>query len=445
MGIPLAVLGVLPILWNAGNSIWIRRRLGKLLPSRADRYVSTALNPTSGSVALTSIKCELKWRKALTQSRGISLASSNVGPIDPNLHGGSWMGLLQVGISPSPVYGGARRTIVDSTLRIEVAPMQCDWETFVFITLGLGVDVRNGGLQELLSGASHPKTLRDESGQDLLDLYHLESSTWIAQLKPGLSFSWQRALAVASIAVTIHEETVCFIALGSLTDATQVKTSAFHKPPQHNEIWRSLEAIETSSDVVSLATTWVLYWEDLFRQTEQYHYVPQWVHYARDIALDDLQSVIELRRSLDILFPSNDELGQRILDSLNYQWNEPSDIVDGKTSRWCRRDLSQCPGYVDIGGYLTGSSHYKELLRRVDWRPWNRAKTTCDVNDLSCLEAILARVILCTSMIQCTGRGAMFTMIKADGRRVTEPPREPLLSLLWDDDGVPFKNGALIG
>lgn len=374
-----------------------------------------------------------------------NLKLREVGTISHEVHGGSWMGLLETDIFPSSVYGCAHRTIVDSTLRFEVTQMRCDWETFVFLALGLGIDVRCGGLQQLLDGDSHQKELQGDTGQPLVDLYNSGSSSWVAQLKSGLLFSWRRAFAVACVILTVYEHRLCFIALADLAGDSQPEQEAYTKSRSTENVRQSLEAVEASSDLVTLATTWTLYLESIYYTTREHHHVPQWVHYARDIALHELQSVQELPNILESLFVNNTDLIQKIKSALQYEWSKPAEFVDGKRSGWCHRETADCPGYVDIRRSLSENPHYEELLKKIDWHPWHRAESVIDVSDLSSPHAILARVILCVSIIQCAAREEMFTILRSDGTYETRPSRDPLLSLLWDDDGAPIKNDALIG
>jgi hypothetical protein len=97
--VPLAVLGVLPILWNVVRSFWIRHHLTSLIPAKARKDVSLTIDPASGVVIAVLDKLELTSQGVLSCGRRPkTLAARKIQEISTELVGCSWMGLYAADI-----------------------------------------------------------------------------------------------------------------------------------------------------------------------------------------------------------------------------------------------------------------------------------------------------------------------------------------------------------
>lgn len=131
-GIPLAVLGVMPLLWNMVKGSIIRYRLLSSLSKRERKDYSLIMDPAAGSVSVgvdtPKLHFEILWRSlspAFPSARWVSQCQNG-------LLGESWMGLS--GIFPW-YYESRRRFAVDSDLCVQPVGLECDWNAFVRLSM----------------------------------------------------------------------------------------------------------------------------------------------------------------------------------------------------------------------------------------------------------------------------------------------------------------------
>ncbi|KAK6810427.1 hypothetical protein RU639_013810 [Aspergillus parasiticus] len=187
IGIPLVVLGVMPILWNAGKSWFLRRRLCAIIPRFVKHeFFTIIVDLASGTVSVRVKQLYINARSFFGYdpvSLNALVEQPNFLPIEPSsvttaeLEAGenrqrsfafrgrcglkvrrpkatllssitirdvrppaaSWMPLIDAGMMPFNTRGASpNRYTVDSDFVCPETTLSCKWPTFVYLALALG-------------------------------------------------------------------------------------------------------------------------------------------------------------------------------------------------------------------------------------------------------------------------------------------------------------------
>jgi hypothetical protein len=420
-----------------------------LIPGEARRkHVSVIVDPASGTVSIILDNLELKWQNVLGRASDFeSLAPRQVKDVDSQLVGASWMGLLQTGLQPSRLWGSSQRMVVDSSMRFESRGIKCDWEGFLFLALGLGVDLYRGRLQDILASETY-LTLEDTNGRAVMNLQNLDDGSWSARLERGLSFSERRAMAVAGVMMLRDRKDFIFVPLAQSVAPASHGTADFRKIPDPATVLDALTEAESSDNLLGLALTWTFYLESIFygEGRQELLHVPQFVLKAREDSLADLRAVDSLRDVLTTIFPDDGVLVERIAASAEKEWNSAGPNTDGAERKGREPlDWKQCPTYVDLHERPYDHPLFISLLETFNPSPSFRADHNIDLDDLSSPAAVAARIILSTSIVQVWRREDWTTVLGEDGIFKSLPSSNPLRRLLHDEKDRPRKMDIFVG
>ncbi|KAK0746968.1 hypothetical protein B0T18DRAFT_391320 [Schizothecium vesticola] len=280
IGVPLAVLGVMPLLWNMVKAFVIRRHLVKALPPSIRHHFSIIMDPAAGTVslALPSLFLDagsLIGYDVVSPDNDIELAES-LSPGDWKYEGdrgasdspsrklrvsklwlfgagvctglkykgegpaGSWMDLPSVGVKPNREHGAVPvRVTVESDLNCPPTLLSCKWPTFLSLAMGLGfypldktgrcqdaVDRLRDALRHQTKIAT-PLALRDLRGEVLLQASPASAGN-IARLQVNFQYSLNRVLAWHNVMlVPSGEDSLTCVALPSLETFSLTDILAF--------------------------------------------------------------------------------------------------------------------------------------------------------------------------------------------------------------------------
>jgi len=437
--VPLAVLGVLPILWNSVRSFWIRHYLASLIPALARKHASLTVDPAAGVVVVVLDKLEL--RAVNIFSRGCqqkSLAPGIVRHIDPQLVGCSWMGFYEAGILPTKGMG-SQRVIIDASLRFESVGLYCDSETFLFLALGLGVDPYCNQLHRIAEGTMH-----DMSNTPVLDVTIIRHSATV-QLRSGLSFSERRALAWFCTMIVQTDSGILYIPLSKATE-----NGDFTQQPRLHSIKPELKKLDNDGVDLNLALHWTFYAESIFYNEGNGELlpVPQKVLQAREAALAQLQtlSTDNLEIHLQKIFNHDTSIVNKVLAMLKITWLEiVPNIRDGKRTGQPQQSLKSCQTYLNLRSLCPTSDIIQRLYGGIQLgksQPQNQALLFSDTSDPI---FTASRIWLGLSVIQLWRREAWDTKLGFHDGRVVAKPTFDLLYELLDEDKTRSYEDIIIG
>ncbi|KAH7248132.1 hypothetical protein B0J15DRAFT_468173 [Fusarium solani] len=212
---------------------------------------------------------------------GQSIQWTNINVRNSNGPAASWMCLLTSGLTPNQdIEATPTRCTVDSNLSCAPTSLQCKWPAFVYLVLGVGVNLENGdnitSLSKLKSALAErsrlglPISLRDYEGRKLVDLLPTSLGN-VARLVPGhYTFSVRRMLAYENI--MLLDDGRC-IALPSLETFHLLDILAFSMTglvrwrKQQNEGPRKLSTQPREQYGMDISTTTRTWRQDSFEHT----------------------------------------------------------------------------------------------------------------------------------------------------------------------------------
>jgi hypothetical protein len=340
------------------------------------------------------------------------------------------MGLVGASIPLAKLRGSSQRLVVDSALHFESCGVRCDWESFVFLALGLGVDPYRGGLQGLLTTVEDTQTIRDSKDNPVMILRRVDGGSWTAQLGCNLSFSARRAMAVAYVMILPTNGKIGFIPLGQYSPPAVAPSADQCAVPTMLSIYEAISRAETPGNHLSSALTWMFYLESVFYGETQQELlpVPQFVLQAREKATAELE-IVPLADTLHGIF-RNKPLEDKIIDALELAKRElPSYTIERRQRRKVLAP-ENCPTYVDIHDAVTQNPLYQQLRVQFYPSPAVSRGQIIDLGDLKSQAAVLARVILGISIVQVWQREEWKTLNLPDGSFAPRLSRSPLKEIL---------------
>lgn len=434
IGVPLAVLGVLPILWNVVRSFWIRRYLASQIPAKARKNVSLTIDPASGVVIVILDKLELTRQGVLSCGRRPkSLAARKIQQINPGLVGCSWMGLYAADIPTSKMGGSTQRVVVDASLRFESLGIHCDRQTLLFLALGLGVDPFRKQLRGVPEG-----TLIDTDGKPVITIRTAIGYS-IVQLLPGLSFSERRALAWFYIMVVQDSSGLSYIPLALSKNPRNVDTAM---QPGIISIKRYSEQLEKGGVSLELALRWTCYVESVFYDEGNYELlpVPQTLLKAREDALANLESlgIDGLEAHLQVIFDTDSNMATKVLATLKKAWLDMvPQIKNNRRQGQRQRSLKDCQTCLDPTTLRRTSRIIRDLYNAVKIGAAQPQGQGLMFDDPASPIVTAARIWLGLSLIQLWRREEWETELQLHGREVAKPRFEGLHSILHEDEDRP--------
>ncbi|KAM0722768.1 hypothetical protein Q7P37_002210 [Cladosporium fusiforme] len=305
VGVPLAVAGVLPLLWNAFMAIRIWLRLRESLPARVRHLYSFLVDPAAGKVTVVARMPHLN-SPGLDQLRGVSrrqvrrtrsLTRSLTGTLDqnnppssqaeeddygpspfhvrkgPGLHR-TWMSLAELmGLDLPVLYdehgdvAQEARFAVESDMKAsDATPLAMDWAHFVWMALCLGVGPYDPGWS---SWQKMPSTLKGGNGENIINLSRDTSGEITARLLPTTTTTYSLRKALAWHQVRIENGNL--MPLGRANDLQMPLSSvrltpglaATRSPMEKGFQWDNAiggkDIYDCEQPLVVAACTWMLY------------------------------------------------------------------------------------------------------------------------------------------------------------------------------------------
>lgn len=438
---PLAVLGVLPIMWNVVRSFWIRHYLTSLIPAKARKNVSLTLDPASGIVIVVLEKLELTSQGVLSCGcQPNTLAARKIQQISTGLVGCSWMGLYAAGIPTTKTGRGTQRVIVDASLRFESLGIHCDRQTLLFLALGLGVDPFRNQLRGIPEG-----TLIDTEGKPVITIRTATGDS-IVQLLSGVTFSERRALAWFYVMVVQDNRGLSFSPLALRKNPRNIDTATL---PGITSITGNMEELEKNGLSLELALRWTCYVESVFYEEGNYELlpVPQTLLGARENALANLESleIDHLQAHLQVIFDTDRNMATKVLATLKKAWLDMvPQIKNGRRQGQRQRSLKDCQTCLHSATLRRTSRIIRDLYDAIRPDAAQSGGQGLRFDDLASLIITAARIWLGLSVIQLWGREEWATEIQPHGREVAKPSFEGLHKILHEDEDRP-RHGFYIG
>ena len=227
--------------------------------------------------------------------------------IDDRIDGAGWVVLIKLNL---PIRRredkSVQRLVIDSTFQFESRGLECDWPTFIFLCLGLGVDPYGGGLQDL-SSDDKAYNLKDVHGSTLLTVY--PGDYWFTYLRPSegstTTFSERRAMASAGMMLLPCLEGYRWVSL-------DVSLSAFlvlYTSPKFN-----LNMDQMLSEL-GRALKWHFYAVSVFQSESEILPTPEFVLKAIEHVANQLRSVPRprIRTTLEQIFKDSRRVDKILL------------------------------------------------------------------------------------------------------------------------------------
>lgn len=334
------MLSVLPLLYNAATCLFIRSRLLGSLPATARKFFHLHPNPVDGTITCSFRSPQFELHGLLDRVKRCHA------PIDlqilphaePLGLGASWMRLILAASLEPQRKRAVQRILVNSSLDVDPTVMNCDWKSFLFLAMALGVDPSDPVLHDLGRGADSINehsvqsfTLRSEAGIKLIETRWHKVEPYLELTALCSSWSIRRALA-HSLHMIIQRETkreiLHFVAATNKT--CQVPTV---------QVCDCAEKIFDSVDFsvvhnLHFALTWTLYFEELHHQVQRETiFIPQSLllfqfeitQELRQIPTDTLES------RMATIVPANAKVVPDIINALESIWDSPEhqELVSG--------------------------------------------------------------------------------------------------------------------
>ena len=278
-----------------------------------------------------------------------------------------------------------QRLVIDSTFQFESRGLECDWPTFIFLCLGLGVDPYGGGLQDL-SSDDKAYNLKDVHGSTLLTVY--PGDYWFTYLRPSegstTTFSERRAMASAGMMLLPCLEGYRWVSL-------DVSLSAFlvlYTSPKFN-----LNMDQMLSEL-GRALKWHFYAVSVFQSESEILPTPEFVLKAIEHVANQLRSVPRpmIRTTLEQIFKDSRRV-DKILLAIESRLDR---LISGKSV--LHGDASNMFSIVEHD-FTDACQNLLPFVQLVDMfsplTPFKRH--LLPLNDLETPVAICSRILLITS------------------------------------------------
>lgn len=326
------MLSVLPLLYNAVTCLFIRSRLLSSLPATAGTFFHLHPNPVDGTVTCSFRSPQFELHGLLDKVKRCD-APINLQILpraEPLGLGASWMRLiLATGLVPQRKRE-VQRIVVNSSLEVDPMVMNCDWKSFLFLAIGLGVDPSDPVLHDLGRGADainehtvQSFALRSEAGARLIEIRWHKAGPRLELTAQCSSWSIRRALA-HSLHMIIQRgdkrEILHFIA--AINKTSQAPTVQICDC--QDKIFNAVDFSIVHN--LHFALTWTLYFEELYHQIQrEMIFIPQTLllfqfeitQELRQIPTDTLESRV------GTLFPGNAKVVADIISALSSIWDSP--------------------------------------------------------------------------------------------------------------------------
>lgn len=312
--------------------MFVSYRLLRSLPSTARSFFRLNPNPVNGTVTCSfrSPKFELHGLLDNVKRCRAPVKMQLLPRVELLELGASWMRLVPVlGLEPQRKRE-VQRFVVNSTLDVDPIVMNCDWKSFLFLVLGLGVNPSDSVLHSLGKGTlavNEPNmqsmALRSEAGTKLTSIRWHKKAPHLELTEQCSSWSIRRSLSHSLhmiIQCEAKRELLHFVALSNKTG--QISTAQicdcrdiFSNPVDFGVLHN-----------LHFALTWTLYFEELLHSTpRETIFIPQ------SLLLFQFEITQELCRmptetfqaSLATIFPDSAEIVAKIMSALSSIWDSP--------------------------------------------------------------------------------------------------------------------------
>ncbi|OCL12734.1 hypothetical protein AOQ84DRAFT_227156 [Glonium stellatum] len=392
IGVPLAVLGVFPLIWNMFASLLIWNRLRSSLCKNAKPLFDFRIDPVAGIVATSFYGATLTVSDLNEGLPHLDLHTQTVACPENYLLGATWMSLLDLRLPiKSRDRRYAQRFLVDTTMKTDFFGLKLDWASFVYLALALGVSADDPGFCDIKRSLSHDVypakrvTLCSVHGE-VIGVTFAEGVPVAELLGRELKFSLQRALAWDLVMVTAENQGQSRLVPlmgpgGSLLsgNSTEEFSLGLFNNPQREAAF-ALKPVEA-------ALIWSLYVEETLHSSNsppgEILPVAQDVLKVRQDAILELRRLQNLEQRLESVFPLNWELREKLASILGPVPQHTEDMY--LDTMWPL--LQNNATFQDIRDNFSPSLQY-------------RVRNDADLNDLSTPMALLARIFLATSVVQ---------------------------------------------
>ena len=452
IGIPLAVLGVMPLLWNMVKAFVIHNRLSASLPSKARKYFSLTMDPASGTVSVSIGFFGLKFEDLVQSISSHQPYGDYINYKAPRLLGDSWMLLLDSNIYPKILEDKdtePQRFLVYSDLQTQRVGCRCDWAVFVLLALALDVDPYEGGLMDIKRDHTNPFDLDLTTSSSVIVMTASKrEKDIIAEIERGCScISPIKAMAWISVMVVIDHPAINIIPL-------KLRFAEKNPLTGNNIRYHPAEDARLTNrphQDLELTLIWIMYAESVYHTdniperdiigNEGVLPVKQDMLKTQEEVLEELRAIDSLETRLSVIIPANPTLVGQTLAALSYRWQNPGveivgDLRKGREFLIGRHSGVEDPqGYVDIWRPLQNNVTFNALRDNYNPLPTLRSRSDANLTDHTSPMALLARVIIAISSIQKWPRHDWDVVRDHEGNiRSCEPRQDPIEELLPEDE-----------
>lgn len=347
----------------------------------------------------------------------------------------TWMCLLEGCLPIQLDSQRRRRCVVDSSLKADITALTCGWQSFVYLTLALGV-LPNDLNEALLGsntvsspGISKEIALKDERDAEKMLLSVSDSFPTAVLTQNVTQISFRRALAWDLVMVLPAKNGHLLVPLIAEDELKTKVDSAALKAPGH--IFGTQREISSAQKPLQAALVWTLYIEDMLHSNNPAERellpVPQEVLKIREDAIEDLLKLPNRLALLKDIF--NPKPTAMAIDERLRTYADTTTIVGaGRTptnNRIAPVDLR-----MDLWTELQANETFKLLWAQFNPSRKDRTPTAGDLSNMSTPVAVLARVILATSEIQRWEKEQWKSRLDAFGHNVPVVPPSAMVALM---------------
>lgn len=335
-----------------------------------------------------------------------------------------------------------QRFVVDSSFKTQFTGLKCDWPSFVYLALALGVSAYDNGLLQIRRRCDthfdsiKEVTLYSITDQDLIEVSFTQG-TPVGKLKRKSKFSLRRALAwdlvMAVPSAQGVMELVPLIPPTSFSENDESKSCCVAPGCSSS----SQREMRYTKNRLEAALTWVLYVEQTLRLAGamEPHLlpIPQDVLEIRMNTAVELRTLEHLNSRLAKIFPSDTVLTKRLTEILQpSQESRAFPPPNNQHQRSVDNDFE-----LDIWPALRDNTTFQALRRNFDPSPHVRTNADVDLNDTSSDISLLARIIIVTSTARKWKKREWITDAGIDGRVRPVMPANPMVALFDKGDRPP--------
>jgi hypothetical protein len=287
----------------------------RTLPRVALKFFHFRLDPVNGKVFGSFERAVLKFEQFLKEKTlQLPRLRWQSSLVHSDVVASSWMSLLAIPLNISPLTKRyAQNFELAHASSSPLVPLECSWETFIYLALAMGVSPYSNDWQSLMDLASPHDTALSrlklsseqfaqpyEEAITLLEITFNEGCPVATLLNPVITIDIRQMFGW-SLVMVLNKSGKCY----TVPLLAQDNLTVDKLPPL--AILKSLSWDLTDDDLIRLALTWTWYCEDYFDSKSNAERIPtpQIILKARQLATEQLQNLPHGKGALNSLLQTS--------------------------------------------------------------------------------------------------------------------------------------------